>query len=177
MKVVVITGSPRRNGTSALLADRFIEGAREAGHEVLRFDAAFETVGGCRGCGHCRMGARACIQKDGMTKLDPDLLDADVVAFVTPLYYFNMSSQLKAVIDRFYANNTRLMGRKRAVLLATSWNDDDWTMNALTGTYETIVRYLQWKDAGRVLATGCGERGVLESSAFPDSAYRLGMSL
>ena len=112
-----------------------------------------------------------------MSALNPHLLDADVVAFVTPLYYFNMSSQLKAVIDRFYANNTALMGGKRAVLMATSWNDDDWTMSDLGSSYETIVRYLKWDDAGQILATGCGERAMVERSRFPEQAFRLGTSL
>ena len=177
MKVVVVTGSPHRKGTSALLADQFIAGATHAGHEVFRFDAAFETVGACRGCGACGMGAKPCVQADGMTTLNPHLLEADVVAFVTPLYYYNMSAQLKAVIDRFYANNTALMGGKKAVLLATAWNDDDWTMRSLATSYETITRYLKWGDAGQVLATGCGERGAIEHSAFPEQAFALGGSL
>lgn len=177
MKVVIITGSHHRKGTSALLADRFAEGASQAGHEVFRFDAAFETVGGCRGCGYCGMGSKPCVQDDAMSKLNPHLVEADVVAFVTPLYYFNMSAQLKAVIDRFYANNNRLHGGKRAVLLATAWNADDWTMSSLETSYDTIVRYLGWEDAGKVLAIGSGERSIIEASAFPGQAFDLGASL
>ena len=112
-----------------------------------------------------------------MTALNPHLLEADVVAFATPLYYYNMSSQLKAVIDRFYANNLALAGGKQAVMLATAWNDDDWTMDSLVTSYETIARYLKWDDAGQVLATGCGERGSIEHSNFPEQAFELGRSL
>lgn len=123
------------------------------------------------------MGAKPCIQDDGMSKLNPNLVDADVVAFVTPLYYFNMSSQLKAVIDRFYANNNRLHGGKRAVLLATAWNADDWTMTSLETSHDTIVRYLGWEDGGKVLAVGCGDRSAIEGSAFPQQAFDLGANL
>ena len=120
MKITVITGSPHRRGTSALLADEFIRGAGEAGHEVFRFDAAFEKVGPCLGCDKCRDGG-ACIQKDSMEKLNPVLLESDLVVFVTPLYYFGISAQLKAVIDRFYAENDRLQkSKKKAVLMATA---------------------------------------------------------
>ena len=56
MKITVITGSPHKNGTSALLADRFIKGAKEAGHNVFRFDSAFEQVKPCLGCDHCGFG-------------------------------------------------------------------------------------------------------------------------
>lgn len=61
MKIVVLTGSPHKNGTSALLADRWIQGAREAGHEVFRFDAAFETVHPCIGCDACGCGTHPCV--------------------------------------------------------------------------------------------------------------------
>ena len=66
MKVTVITGSPHKKGTSALLADEFIRGAQEAGWETFRFDAAFEQVAPCLGCDRCGIGAAPCVQKDGM---------------------------------------------------------------------------------------------------------------
>ena len=105
MKVTVITGSPHKKGTSALLADEFIRGAQEAGWDTFRFDAAFEKVTPCLGCDRCGIGAAPCVQKDAMQKLMPELLTSQVVALVTPLYYFGFSAQIKTVIDRFYANN------------------------------------------------------------------------
>lgn len=68
MKITVITGSPHKNGTSALLADKFIEGAKEAGHEVFRFNAAFEKISPCLGCDHCMMGSNPCVHNDSMNK-------------------------------------------------------------------------------------------------------------
>jgi multimeric flavodoxin WrbA len=174
MKIVVITSSPHPRGTSALLADEFVRGAREAGHTVFRFDAAFEDVSPCLACDACGMGSERCVQEDGMEKLNPHLLAAELVAFVTPLYYFGMSAQLKTVIDRFYGNNSQLMGGKQAVLLATAYDDEPETMKDLSGHYRTIVKYLKWKDTGMVLATGCGTRGDIEHSVFPAQAYQLG---
>ena len=107
----------------------------------------------------------------------PHLLEADVIAFVTPLYYYGMSAQLKTVVDRFYGKNSELSGGKRTVLLAASADDSDWTMAALERHYETILRYLGWGDAGRVLAMGCGDRAAIEQTDFPEQAYRLGKSL
>lgn len=65
MKIVVITGSPHKAGTSALLADKFIEGATNAGHEVFRFNSAFEDIHPCQGCDHCGMNG-PCIQNDAI---------------------------------------------------------------------------------------------------------------
>ncbi len=175
MNITVITSSHHKHGTSALLADEFIRGACEAGHSVFRFDAGFEKVSPCLACDHCQRHNGACAQKDAMDKLNPHLLAADMVILVTPLYYFGMSAQLKTVIDRFYANNDRLMGSgKKAMLMATAYDANDWTMKALETHYQTIVKYLQWSDAGVLLATGCGSRGDIERTNFPVLAYQMG---
>lgn len=173
-KITVVTGSPRRRGTSFLLADEFIRGAKERGHIVTRYDAAFSKVTPCNGCDRCGIGARPCVYKDDMLKIGPSLVEADVVVLCTPLYYFGFSTQIKAVIDRFYGYNSRLHEGKRAVLLATAWNSDDWTMEALATHYRILTRYMGWKDAGRILAIGCGTRADIEASAFPRQAYELG---
>jgi len=104
MKIVVITGSPHRHGTSALLADEFIRGAEEAGHSVTSFDAAFMKIGACLGCDKCMMSGPCC-QKDDMEQIINAILQTDMIVFATPLYYYGMSTQLKAVIDRFYSKN------------------------------------------------------------------------
>lgn len=177
MRIVVITGSPHRNGTTAALAEAFIEGAKEAKHDIFRFDAAKEKVSPCLACDHCRTKGR-CIHDDGMRELLPALERAELVVFVTPLYYFGMSAQLKSVIDRFYARNTALLGRgKQAYLLAASYDDNDWTMNDLVGHYQTILRYMNWHDAGMLLATGCGCREDVEKTDFLDRARKMGKKL
>ncbi len=178
MRIVIITSSPHKRGTSALLAEEFARGAGEAGHDVFRFDAAFEKISPCLGCDRCGPGRAACVQKDSMEKLNPHLLEADAVVFVTPLYYFGMSAQLKMVIDRFYANNYQLMGSgKKAILLATSYDANNWTMQALTAHYVTLLKYLKWNDAGALLAMGCGSRSDIERTDYPAKAYLLGKAL
>lgn len=177
MKITVITGSPHRRGTSALLADEFIRGAQEAGHEVFRFDSAFARVSPCLGCDKCGNGAAPCVQKDDMQELNPHLKEAELVALVTPLYYFGFSAQIKAVIDRFYANDNNIHGGKRAVLLATAYDADARVMDALAAHFETICRYVKWENAGRVLALDCNTRADIERTNFPQMAYELGKSL
>ena len=175
MKVVVITGSPHRAGTSALLADRFIEGVKEAGHEVFRFDTAFERIHPCVACDKCKDGLKSCIYQDGMTRLFPPLLAADLIVFATPLYYFGMSSQIKVAIDRFYSKNEELRGQKRkAVLMATAADSTEHVLRGLVGTYEEMCSYLHWDDCGKVLAYGCGTREDMEGTDYPEQAYHLG---
>lgn len=76
------------------MADKFIEGAREAGNEVLRFDAAFENVKPCLACEYCSSHEGVCVHKDSMNVLSNNLLDTDLIVFATPLYYFGMSAPI-----------------------------------------------------------------------------------
>jgi len=178
MKIVVITGTAHAENisTSKFLATNFIRGAQDKGHSVFRFDAASEKINGCTGCDMCGMNG-PCVQRDSIeTKLMPQMLEADMLVLCTPLYYFGMSAQLKTCVDRFYSRTGQLHG-KRSVLLATAWNNDSWTMTALTGHYKRLVEYMEWKDDGMVLAVGCGTRGSVERSDFPQLAYQIGNSL
>ncbi len=177
MKVLVLTGSPHRHGSSALLADEFIRGAEAAGHEVTRFDTAFSDIRPCLGCDVCQESG-ACVQKDDMAKVLDALLEADLVALVTPLYYYGISAQLKAVIDRFYARDEAVRAKKhKAVLLCAAAATDDWTMEALECHFKIICRYLNWEDSGKVLATGCGSLDLTKASVYPQKAYELGFGL
>lgn len=176
MRIVVIASSPHKAGTSALLADKFIEGANTNGHEIYRFNVAFEDVHPCLGCDRCHMDG-PCVQKDAIEKnLMQKLIEADLIVLITPLYYYGMSAQLKTVVDRFYARTGRLH-HKKSIIMATAANNADWTMTALLTHYRTLVRYMEWEDMGNVMAVGCPVRSVIEKTDFPNQAYQLGASL
>lgn len=178
MKIVVINSSPHSEAqsTSRYLAQKFVDGAKTAGHEIFIFDAAHEDTHPCQGCDQCGMDG-ACIFDDAIeTKLMPQMLKADLLVLVTPLYYFGMSAQLKTVVDRFYSRTTKLSGKK-SMIIATAWNSADWTMEALKNHYETLVRYMSWQDVGQVWATGCGSRPMVERSEFGDMAFKIGAAL
>lgn len=177
MKIVVITGSPHKNGTSALLADEFIRGAEEAAHEIFRFDAAFEKVEPCIGCDKCRKTDGTCFRNDSMKKLVPHLSGADAIVFVMPVYYFGIPTQMKAVIDRFYAPESTMMGNKKVILLATAYNPDQAVMDSLISQFGQIISYMKWEDAGKVLACGCGTREQIEDSKYPEETYKLGLNM
>lgn len=177
MKIVVLEGSPNKNGSSNLLASEFIRGAKEAGHSVQVFDATHGDIRPCTGCIHCGYEG-PCVQKDDVSQIRQMILDAQMIVFVTPLYYYGMSSQLKTLIDRFCAFNSSIQRKRmKSALLSAAWNDDTWTFEALEVHYKTLVRYLNLKDMGMVLGTGCGTVSMTRRSKFPKLAYELGKSL
>ncbi len=177
MKITVITGSAHRHGTSALLADKFIEGAKEAGHEVFRFDAAFKNVHGCLGCDTCNKKANGCVFKDDMEEINPYLLQADVIVFASPVYYFNISAHLKSVIDRFYANNSALRGNKKAALLLSMAEETAEAAEGPEYFFKHFTGYMDWENLGVVSATSSETRADIEKTNFPRRAYELGRNL
>ena len=177
MKIVVLMGSPNRKGSTAILAEEFMKGARAAGHETDLADVCRADIHPCTGCVCCGYEG-PCAIKDGMGEIRKKLLEADMVVFATPLYYYGMSAQLKTVIDRFCAFNSSLHGRRlRSALLTVAWNSDDWTFEALEAHYRTLVRYIGLRDQGMVLGYGCGTPAMTRRSIYPKKAYELGRSL
>lgn len=177
MRILMIEGSPHRHGSSNLLADSFRRGAEEAGHTVEVFDAAHSDIHPCMGCDRCGMSG-PCAFDDDFPALREALLETDMVVFVTPLYYFGMSAQLKAVIDRFYAFNGRLTSKHlKSALIVAAWDREDWIMEALVAHYRTICRYLGMDNQGEVLGKGCGTVSMTSSSGYPAEALAFGRSL
>lgn len=174
MKITVLLGSPHKDGTTAALAARFVKGAETKGHSVITADCGNMAVHPCMGCGCCESGS--CVFDDDMTALLPELAAADCIVFVTPTYYFGISAQLKAVIDRFYSRNNDLMTEKRACLISACADTEEDTMAAIEENYRLICKYLGWKDAGRVLAFGAGAKEDLVEDIL-NEAYSLGSNL
>lgn len=179
MKVLVLTGSPHVNGTTALLADEFCNGAMESGHEVIRFDTATLKINPCLGCDHCRKNEGKCVHEyDDMIEIILYLLNADAVVLVSPLYYFGMTAQLKRVIDRFYSVNSLLReNSKKLYLIAAGADTDDWAMDGIKAHYKCLCNYLNWQEGGTLLAYGLGTRKDAENSQYKETAKRFGKQM
>lgn len=176
MKILVITGSPRKNGNSNTLADNFIKGAQEEGHTVVRLDSAFKNVHPCIACNKCGMNGQ-CVFKDDFEFVKSNIIDADAVVFATPMYYFGISAQIKAVIDRFYAINGQIHRPKKAVLLLTYADTSEKEAKPIISHYETLLNYLGWSDAGKIIASGVWAEGDIKHTQYPQKAYELGKNI
>lgn len=176
LDILVLTGSPRENGNSNYLAEEFMRGAKESGHKVFRFDAAQKDVHPCIACNSCGMDG-PCVFKDDFEIVREHIVTADMVVFATPMYYFGISAQLKAVIDRFYAINGQIHAPKKAALLMTYANTSPKQARPIGSHYDTLIEYLGWSDAGRVIAPGVWTSGSIKSTGFPKKAYELGKNL
>ncbi len=176
MKVTILTGSAHKNGTTAALAAKFQQGVLDAGHEVFRFDAAFHNVHPCIGCDACRRTGTCVFHADDMKTLNPHLLDADAVVFVSPIYYFTINAQLKAVIDRFYANDAALHGHKKTVLITAMADTGMGSALGPNASFGELCKFLDWENAGILNAMNAYTPDELTQTDL-DRAYALGKNL
>lgn len=177
MKITMLFGSPHLNGTTNVLAENFIKGAQEAGHEVTRIDLARKKIAPCMACDYCRRTGDACVQKDDMTEVAAAVMQSELVVLVTPLYYFGMSAQLKLAIDRFYAINGKLRETPCKAILLAACADEIGAMDALKAHYDALCGYLHWTDAGVLLVANCCTKEDIDQTDCPQRAYQLGRTI
>ena len=178
MKITVISGSPRKNGTSNYMANEFIRGAKENGHEIFTFDSAHSDVKNCIACQSCAMGSKPCIYKDDFVELKENILNSDVIVFVTPIYYFGMTSTIKKVIDRFYSIDSKLREKQnKAILISVQHSPVEAVKEALNQQYNAVLNWLNIENAGILNAVGIESVEQLKQTLYPNQAYELGKSL
>lgn len=154
--IVVITGSPRKNGNSFAMTDAFIKAAEAKGHTVTRFDAALKKVGGCHACETCFRTGKACSFDDDFNTIAPAILEADAVVFTTPVYWYSIPAQIKGVIDRlfsFVVSGKDISG-KECALITCCEEDDMSVMDGVRIPIERSAALLEWKMVGEVLIPG-----------------------
>lgn len=151
MKIAVLNGSPRKINTTALV-EAFADGAKEAGHEVEILQVGKMKIGGCLGCEYCHgKGEGKCVQKDDMDKVMPAYLNADMIVYASPVYYFDVTAQLSAAMQRVYAIGKPVKAEKAAMLLSSGSKD---TGSGAIETYRNMLAYMGIEDAGVITASG-----------------------
>lgn len=175
--VVAIIGSPRKRGNTDRLADAFIRGAIQSGNTVTRFHLADYKVNGCLGCDYCTRNHGKCIQEDAMQPIYAALYQADTVVLATPLYYFGISSQLKAVIDRFYASIAAPFKVSAGILLLTYGRDNKHEADMAIAHYRAIMRGMGWRNKGVAIADHVFQVGDIAGHSALLQAENLGRSV
>ena len=178
-KIVVLNGSPRRKGNTSALVKAFTQGAESSGNTVKEFFLDAMNIGGCKGCfGGDSARECPCVQKDDMAEIYPAVKDCDVVVFATPLYYWNMSGQIRTAVDRLFAleeggENLLRGGKSSALLMAAEGHGFEDVLLY----YDHLMEHLRWENLGHVLAGGNMDTGDIEEKPELNSALELGKSI
>ena len=178
MNILVLKSSGNKKGSSNMLADEFVRGARESGHDVTVYDVFRADIRPCLGCGSCGMNG-PCVQKDDYENTLKNLIKkTDMVVFVMPVYYYNWPSKLKTVIDRFYSYTNELTHmKKKTALISAAWDDSDTVFVVVEAYYHQLCGYMDFQSQGTVLGRGCGTPDMTMRTRYMKDAYELGKKI
>ena len=181
-QVLVLTGSPRREGNSDMLADAFIKGAATTGHKVDKLISASYRINGCLGCNSCWSKGKPCVQEDDFNeKLAPLLEKADVLVFCMPLYAYTFPTQIKAPIDRLlpYGKETcmRQLKIKETALIICGADDGEEPFHAAVESYKHLIGFFGWKNLDCLIVCGVNDKGEVKKTDALHRAEVLGKSI
>ena len=176
-KVVVISTSLRPGSNSHALAEQFAEGARTVGHEVELISLRGKEIKFCVGCLACqKLGT--CVIKDDVPAIMEQVLNADVVCWATPIYYYEMSGQMKTLIDRMNAMYPKDYKFRDVYLLATATEDEEYVpKRAETGLTGWIDCYPKSRLAGSLFCGGVSMPRDIDGNSKLQEAYEMGKNI
>jgi len=182
-RILILTASPRRNGNSTILALKAAEGVKAEGGEADVVPISNLNISPCNACDFCRTKAEAgCIIKDDMQPLYQKIKESQGIIFATPIYWFNISAQMKLFIDRTYAvhnkENWAFTGKDVGVIL--TYGDSDvfasGGINALR-SFQDIFAYVKANLVGTVYGTADKAGETQTNEGLLEESYGLGKKL
>lgn len=176
MNIVCLNGSPRLKGNSASIAKKFCETAEKSGAEVKTWNLNKLDFRGCQACYACKTKSEKCVLKDDLAEVLDSVRESDVLVLASPVYYGDVSSQMKAFIDRTFsylvpdfknvAKPNRLEGDKKLVFVLTQGNPDESVFTDIYPKYSTFFKMMGFEQSE--LIRGCGLMAPEEAGARKD---------
>ena len=176
-KIVVISTSLRANSNSAALAEQFVKGAKDAGNEVEMISLKGKNIAFCMGCLACQKTG-SCVIKDDAISITEAVLNADVVAFATPIYYYEMSGQMKTLIDRMNSLYPTDYKFRDIYFMASAAEDEEYVPErAIAGLQGWIDCYEKAELKGTVFCGGVNAPGDISGNSKLNVAYEMGKNV
>ena len=170
MKIAILNGSPRKENTTAMV-QAFMEGAAAAGHEAEELQVGKMKIAGCIACEYChKKGNGTCIQKDDLEKIMPAYLNADMIVFASPVYYFTMTAQMEAAIQRVYCIGKPAKAKKAALLLSSG---SPGVYDGAIAQFKDYMDYAGIEVAGIITASGAENKSAAKLAEIRDFAENL----
>ena len=176
-KVLILSGSPRKGGNSDILCDQFAQGAQDAGNTVEKIRVAAKKVAPCSACYYCRDHGGECVHKDDMAEILQKMIDADVLVLASPVYFYSIDAQLKAVIDRTVARWLEVKN-KEFYYIVTMADEEissaDITLACFRGYADCVEGAVE---KGVIIGNGVYEPGKVKVTAAMAQAYEMGKNV
>lgn len=175
-KVLILSGSPRKHGNSDLLCDEFMRGALEAGHEAEKIRVQEKNIACCMACYACR-DAGVCAIKDDMAEIMQKMIDCDVMVLASPVYFYSIDAQLKAVIDRSVCRWTEVKNKEMYYIM-TAVDGERSAMDTTLACFRGYADCVEGaKEMGIVYGTGVYEKGEVQGKRVMQEAYEMGLNI
>ncbi len=172
--ILVISASLRKGSNSEALANAFVKGAQDAGHAVRKISLRDKTIGFCKGCLACQKTGGCAIHDDAV-EIAGQMHDADVIVFATPIYYYEMSGQMKTLLDRANAlYGSDYAFRDIYLLTAAADTEESAADGVINGLSCWISCFERARLAGSVFAGGVNNAGEMEGHPALQTAYKMG---
>lgn len=174
--VLILSGSPRRGGNSDVLCDQFMKGAAEAGNNVEKINVASKKIGYCLACYYCRDHHGACAIKDDMGGILEKMLAADVIVMASPVYFYSVDAQLKALIDRSVARWLEFRDKEFYYIMSAAEDSAD-VMDCTLECFRGFARCLEGSvEKGVIYGKGVYEKGEILKHPAMEQAYEMGQN-
>lgn len=171
--VLILSGSPRKGGNSDLLCDEFLKGAQESGNQVEKIFLRSKKVSPCNACYYCKNDGQ-CAIKDDMAEILDKMQAADVIVMASPIYFYSIDAQMKAVIDRSVARWTNIPN-KEFYYIMTAAEDSADVMDCTLECFRGFARCLNGsKEKGVIYGKGVYEAGAIQGMPAMREAYEMG---
>lgn len=175
-KVLILSGSPRKSGNSDLLCDEFMRGAIEAGHEVEKIRVQEKKVAYCTACYVCRDNG-VCAIKDDMAEIMQKMIDCDVMVLASPVYFYSIDAQLKAIIDRSVCRWTEVKNKEMYYIM-TAADVERSSMNTALACFRGYADCVEGAvEKGVIYGTGVYYAGEVKETQAMQKAYEMGKAL
>lgn len=172
-RVLILSGSPRNGGNSDLLCDKFARGAAESGNEVEKIRVAEKNIGFCRACYACKESGN-CVIKDDMADVLQKMIDADVIVLASPVYFYSIDAQLKAVIDRTVARWLEVRD-KEFYYIVTAADEEKASAETTIACFRGYADCVEGaKEMGIIYGMGAYEKGEIKNHPAMNEAYEMG---
>ena len=173
MNILILSGSPRKGGNTDLLVEAFVNGASQK-HHVEVVSVHDYKVNPCMGCNACfKNETHACVQKDDMPLIYEKMAIADMLVIASPVYFYGLSAQLKAVIDRCHNPIRDTFPIKKMALLLVGAATLPELFDGILAQYQLCLNFFKLKDAGRVLVRGVKDKGDIWNTDALHEAFNL----
>lgn len=176
-RVLILSGSPRKNGNSDILCDEFAKGAVDIGNTVEKIRIADKKITPCSACYYCREHGGKCVHNDDMAEILQKMIDADVLVLASPVYFYSIDAQLKAVIDRTVARWLEVRN-KEFYYIMTAADEDRASMETTLACFRGYADCVEGaKEMGVIYGTGVYEKGEVNNTDLIKEAYEMGKSI